>query len=114
MEGHIQTRGFVASRETIERIKRFVQGKNLEIRVVLETIDHTKIAALDAEGKIRVWDAETGDLIATVSGTYTDPENVPSLQFAETGNALYVIDKEYRKTIYFAPDAAEVKVRRNP
>ena len=109
-EENIRIRGAFAGRRTIEGLKLFRQGKALEFRHYLQNIDNTKIATLDTEGKICVWNSETGALLATVSDTYIDETQIPLIRFSESGNSLVVTDEKFIKTIYFSPDETQAAI----
>ncbi|MBA2307289.1 hypothetical protein H0W26_04115 [Candidatus Dependentiae bacterium] len=111
---NIRTKGlYTSSLNAAEGLKHLLKEKGLLLRKTTETINMTKIATLDQEGKIKVWSTETGALLATLSGTYLDDEHMPLIQFSETGNSLVVTDQDFVKTLYFSPDettpSAEVK-----
>ena len=101
---NIRNRAGFAAGETFEGIKLFLENKALEIKKGAVNINHTKLATLDQEGKIRVWDSNTKALLATVSDTYLDEKQIPLIQFSETGNSLMVTDEEFVKILYFSPD----------
>ncbi len=101
---NIRTQAGFAAGETIEGIKLFLEDKAVQIKKGTMNSDHSKLATLDQEGKIRVWDSNTKALLATVSGTYVDEGNIPLIRFSETGNSLTVTDNESVKTVYFSPD----------
>ena len=106
-------RGRYAAERGFEGLKIFRKDKALQVRHYLQNIDNTKIATLDEEGKICVWNSETDALLATVSDTYVDETHIPLIRFSESGNSLVVTDEKCIKTIYFSPDekksAVEVK-----
>lgn len=101
---NIKTRSYYAGLKTFEAIKLFLQEKGLLLRKSAEHREGTKLATLDQEGKVKVWDARTGDLLVTASGTYLDEKNQPSLQFSESGNSLVITDQEFVTILYFAPE----------